>query len=343
MRVSVVIPCLDAEPYLAQTLGSVLAQSRAADEIIVVDDGSADGSCDVAQSFGRRIRVLSQPNAGACAARNEGARRATGDALLFLDADDVLGRDALAGLTGALQRRAGAIAGCRWRRLERIDGEWRSRPASCAPRGAAQHPLCAWLQGWYHPPCSLLWSRAAFNRAGGWDETAIVNQDGLLMMRAMAAGVPLVMASSGCAFYRRQPTGRVSVSGRRLSREGLACRFHILDQVAAALGSRATAAPFAASLAFAYDAVANDCLNRFSDIEQACAERALQYGGPRWRRALHAALVRFSGKARRHSERLFRQRAAGSHDVDRGREEARSNLDWAEVAVGTGGVEKGQQ
>ena len=325
MRISVVIPCFNAEPYLAQTLGSALSQTREAEEIIVVDDGSSDGSREIAQSFGRRVRLVSQPNSGACRARNEGARRAAGDALLFLDSDDVLDPDALAGLAAALEGRTAAIAACRWRRLEQAGGEWRIRPASCMPRRAVQHPLCSWLEGWYHPPCSLLWSRAAFRMAGGWDEAAIVNQDGLLMMRAMAAGVPLTMASFGCAYYRRQPKDRVSVSGRRMSPEGLASRFRVLELVAASLGPRAAAAPFAASLAFAYDTVSHDCLGRFPDLERACAERAARYGGPQWRRALHAAWVHWAGKARRCSARV----AALSQGGGDSRDEARFGLEWA--------------
>ncbi len=85
---SVVIPARDAESFIAETVESVLAQTRPPVEVIVVDDGSTDGTADVLRRFGERIRVLTQPWHGAAAARNAGAAVASGTWLAFLDADD---------------------------------------------------------------------------------------------------------------------------------------------------------------------------------------------------------------------------------------------------------------
>ena len=87
-ELSVIIPVYNNEATLARALDSVLSQSYPAHEIIVVDDGSTDGSDEVVSSYGNRIRSLYQPNGGVSAARNHGARTATGDWLAFLDADD---------------------------------------------------------------------------------------------------------------------------------------------------------------------------------------------------------------------------------------------------------------
>jgi glycosyltransferase involved in cell wall biosynthesis len=95
-RVSVVLPAYNVAPYLAETLDSVLAQTHAAHEIIVVDDGSPDESADIAARYGARVRLIRQRNRGIGAARNSGAAAATGDWLVFLDGDDVLEPDALA-------------------------------------------------------------------------------------------------------------------------------------------------------------------------------------------------------------------------------------------------------
>lgn len=91
MTVTVVIPCFNGETYLAQTLRSVLNQTLPPLEILVVDNGSSDGSVALAEGFGEPVRVLHQPTAGASRARNVGAASARGDALMFLDADDLLG------------------------------------------------------------------------------------------------------------------------------------------------------------------------------------------------------------------------------------------------------------
>lgn len=87
--VSVVIPAYNLARYLSQAIDSVLAQSRPASEIIVVDDGSSDETPEVLTVYGDRIRVLRHENRGLSAARNAGAATAHGDLLAFLDADDI--------------------------------------------------------------------------------------------------------------------------------------------------------------------------------------------------------------------------------------------------------------
>jgi len=87
-RFSVIIPVYNSAATLARAVESVLAQTWAPHEIIVVDDGSSDNSLQLARGFGAPVRVITQANAGVSAARNRGAEVATGDWLAFLDADD---------------------------------------------------------------------------------------------------------------------------------------------------------------------------------------------------------------------------------------------------------------
>ena len=90
MKISVVIPTYNCARYLPLALDSALAQTRPADEIIVVDDGSSDDSQTlVEQRYGSRVRYIRQVNAGPAAARNNGIRAASGDVIGFLDADDI--------------------------------------------------------------------------------------------------------------------------------------------------------------------------------------------------------------------------------------------------------------
>jgi glycosyltransferase involved in cell wall biosynthesis len=88
-RVSVIIPAHNAEAYIEETIRSALAQTHADLEIIVVDDGSTDRTAERVRAFGDRLVLRVQPNAGVAAARNTGARLATGEWLAFLDADDL--------------------------------------------------------------------------------------------------------------------------------------------------------------------------------------------------------------------------------------------------------------
>ncbi|MHC5141971.1 MAG: glycosyltransferase family 2 protein, partial [Planctomycetota bacterium] len=88
MKISVVIPAYNAEKHIARAIESVLAQTRPADEVIVIDDGSSDATAEVVRSFGDKVIFIQQENAGASVARNAGIEAATSDWIAFLDADD---------------------------------------------------------------------------------------------------------------------------------------------------------------------------------------------------------------------------------------------------------------
>lgn len=86
---SVVIPAFNAERTLAATLASVLAQTVAPAEVLVVDDGSTDGTAELAAHFSPLIRVLRQPNTGPGAATSLGVRQAASPIVALVDADDL--------------------------------------------------------------------------------------------------------------------------------------------------------------------------------------------------------------------------------------------------------------
>jgi len=100
--VSVVIPAFNAEKYLAEAIASVQAQTAPPFEVIVVDDGSTDGTAEIARRSSGVIHVW-QPNGGVAAALNHGSRVATGDCIAFLSADDVWIADKLATQLEALE------------------------------------------------------------------------------------------------------------------------------------------------------------------------------------------------------------------------------------------------
>lgn len=106
--ISVVIPAFNAEPYLAEAIQSVLAQGIPGIQVVVVDDGSTDGTAEVAAGFGAQVALIRQPNAGIGAARNAGVERAVGNFLAFLDADDVWPAGSLASRLAVLDADAEA-------------------------------------------------------------------------------------------------------------------------------------------------------------------------------------------------------------------------------------------
>ncbi len=89
LRVSCVIPVYNGERFLAEAIDSALGQSHPPEEILVIDDGSTDGTARVAARYGSCISYHRQQNAGPAAARNRGVRSARGDLVAILDADDV--------------------------------------------------------------------------------------------------------------------------------------------------------------------------------------------------------------------------------------------------------------
>ena len=86
--VSVVIPAYNVGRHIGRAIESVLGQSRRADELIVVDDGSSDQTAEVVKGYGSAVRYIHQDNGGASAARNTGIQAAGGEWIAFLDADD---------------------------------------------------------------------------------------------------------------------------------------------------------------------------------------------------------------------------------------------------------------
>ena len=85
-KISVIIPCYNAERYIQEAIESVLTQAYPEIEIIVVDDGSKDSSIEKLTPYLDRIILIKQENAGACVARNRGLEVATGELIKFLDA-----------------------------------------------------------------------------------------------------------------------------------------------------------------------------------------------------------------------------------------------------------------
>lgn len=87
-RISVIIPCYNAAPYVREAIDSVLGQTYKCHEIIVIDDGSTDDSAAIVANYGTAVTLVQQANQGIAATRNQGLKLAQGNLLAFLDADD---------------------------------------------------------------------------------------------------------------------------------------------------------------------------------------------------------------------------------------------------------------
>ena len=104
MKISIIIPAYNCEKFIARCLDSLFCQSGAELDIIVVNDGSSDGTLDILNSYLPRITVKTIKNSGSSCARNEGLKFASGDFIMFLDADDYLSQDAIQTLVNVYEK-----------------------------------------------------------------------------------------------------------------------------------------------------------------------------------------------------------------------------------------------
>ena len=180
-----VIPVRDGERHLAAAIESVLAQSHAPYEVVVVDDGSTDGSVGVGRAFEAPVIVVSQPAEGVSAAVNRGAAAATGDLLAFLDADDLWP-------DGKLERQAAAL---------------RERPDLGAVFGHAEHfaddgsPVRDGIQPAYTRGTMLI-RRAAFEAAGPFSVDWRLGEFVEWYARAVDRGLQSLMLAEVCLLRR---------------------------------------------------------------------------------------------------------------------------------------------
>lgn len=215
---SVVIPCRNGARFLPATLRSLINQTAPPAEIIVVDDGSQDDSAAIARLFGDRVRVIPGSEKGASPARRLGAQSARGERIAFVDADDLLAPESFAALHETLDRGPReAMAACPWDRLTLEGPAWVVSAPTAALRRFGQDPLSAWMTGTFFPTSCLMWTRAGYERAGGWDREPNPDDDGTLVRRALARGIKLLFAREGLMLYRRLPDGNVSLSQQRLT------------------------------------------------------------------------------------------------------------------------------
>lgn len=193
MNISVLVPCFNAAGYLVEALDSALAQVPAPFEVIVVDDGSTDASASIADRYGPRVRCDRQAHQGISAARNRAVSLAQGDAVAFLDADDVWPSDSLDSRRRCLA--ADRSVDCAVGLVEEflspeLDTESR-RGLVCLP-----HPILGRLVG------AMLVRREVFDRIGPFDPAYELGDTMDWVARASEAGV--VMQSVEQVVLRRR-------------------------------------------------------------------------------------------------------------------------------------------
>ena len=214
--VSIIIPCFNSESWVAATIDSALLQTWPEKEIIVVNDGSKDGSLAVARRFeARGVRVLDQPNAGASAARNVGLRAARGQFIQFLDADDLLAPDKIERQMAMLAHAGSRVlSSSQWARFRTASEEAEFQPAANhRDLTGVEFQQLHWETGSMMQPAAWLAPRSLLDAAGPWDESLSLNDDGEYFARVMLAAERILFCAAARTYYRAHGGGQLS--GRR--------------------------------------------------------------------------------------------------------------------------------
>lgn len=217
--ISVIMPAFNAEAYLREAVASVLAQTYPNVELVLVEDGSSDGTMEtcaaLASAHPERIRLLHQANQGPYRARNVGISVARGEYIAFLDADDWWMPDCLSRLHEALRDSPAVLAYCGWQNVG-LKGP-RAQPY-VPPDYESEDKAARFLRAAAPWPIHVaLVRREVLDEVGGFDLDLPTCMDYDLWLR-IAVGRPIRLVPEVLAFYRHHQSGQITSKQWRQAR-----------------------------------------------------------------------------------------------------------------------------
>ncbi|UCS91997.1 glycosyltransferase family 2 protein [Echinicola marina] len=215
--VSIIIPVYNKAAYVSQTIDSALAQTYQNIEIILVDDGSTDGSKLIirryAKQFPEKIVLIEQENSGVSKATNKGISYAKGEYIQFLDADDLISSNKIKNQVNLLLGKGKmTMASCEWVTFVKSNTIYENW--SLGVYKDYEIPIQMLLDLYNNAemmqPAVYLCHRELIDRAGAWDETLIINQDGEFFMRVLLQAEKILYESTQKVYYRKPGVTNVS-------------------------------------------------------------------------------------------------------------------------------------
>lgn len=280
--VSVIMPTYNRARLIGETLDSVLGQSHRPIEVLIVDDGSTDGTADVIGEWSQarlndptfRVHCFRQPNSGAQVARNRALQHARGEYIQFLDSDDCLGGDKLALQVQVLRDTPGSL----------VYGPWYRTPCGMTTGGEQTFAglqrdfvrLC--LAGKFIAAHALLWPRSAVEQLGPWDESLCAAEDGEYLMRAVCAGWGLRFCPGSWVFYR-PPSDPASNLSASYSAHATNSRIRVIEKLSEQLAAMGQLGHYRNDLAQAYLRLALSSATRHPQSSIKCLDLAEQLTG----------------------------------------------------------------
>lgn len=210
--VSTIIPVYNRAVFLTEALASVLAQTHRPIEVILVDDGSTDGTADLvddlARTHGPTVRAIHQPNGGPGAAREAGRKVANGEFIQYLDSDDLLLPRKFELQVAALREQPACGIAYGITRLINAEGQILQEPYKWTGRKLDFLFPALLVDRWWNTQTPL-WRQTVCERIGPWPEGKM-GEDWLYDSKAAALGTPLAFVEEPVAATRQHGEGRLT-------------------------------------------------------------------------------------------------------------------------------------
>ena len=279
--ISILIPLYNSEEFIAETIESCLNQTYGNIEIIIVDDGSADSSLDIARQYEKKyqnIIVEAQKNSGAPVARNRAFELSRGDYIQYIDADDLMDPDKIRPQMEVLKTAdAKAVAFGRFgifkKNIKNVI--WKDLPVNKNYDDPKQFLIELWASG--RAAITHLWliPRVLIEESGGWNESLAKNQDGDFFSRVIFKAGKILFVKNSICYYRKDNEGSVS---KQTSRKALEATLRSFDGYLALMKDDLDRSDVRKSLAFVYSKYLYYLYPEHLDLVQNVEEKLKQLG-----------------------------------------------------------------
>jgi GT2 family glycosyltransferase len=223
--VSILIPAYNCAPWIEQTLRSAVSQTWPRTEVIIVDDGSIDDTASVCRSFeSAKVRIICGQNKGASAARNHAFKQCQGDFIQWLDSDDILAVDKIERQLRRAETDGDALTlwSGPWARFFYRISRARYEPTPLWNDLSARDWIVEHVgNSHWMPPAVWLVSRALTERAGLWDESLSLDDDGEYACRLVSLSSKVGFVADARCYYRMANSASLSHSRTRSALESL--------------------------------------------------------------------------------------------------------------------------
>jgi glycosyltransferase involved in cell wall biosynthesis len=230
LLVSVCIPVYNTEKYIGDTIESVLNQTYKNIEVIIVNDGSTDNSLAVLKKYRQqRVKIFTQTNKGASAARNRGYREATGEYIKFLDGDDLINPEMIEAQVATAVMNKNCLISAKWGRFFNNDiNTFKLGYEDCWETMSAIDWLCSsWKNGNSMTQSGMfLIPRNIIEVAGLWNESLSLIDDMEFFTRLILKSIKVVFEPNAILYYRSGVTGSLS---SRKSYQSIHSAFNSID------------------------------------------------------------------------------------------------------------------